>query len=133
VIHGTGKTTLAAELAGRVRDQAPGTVLISLAGPLTLEGLFDAVVNGIRPRLLVRDDRDATEAVRALGIVAKADVSWQDRFAVLRQYVLDRVPVLYSRSAITCCRPGTRRMPGRSPNGLSVSWTPGALGTKSPR
>jgi tetratricopeptide (TPR) repeat protein len=97
VIHGiggTGKTTLAAELVNRVRDQAPGLVLVSLAGPLTLEGLFDALVSGIRPRLLIRADPGAAEAVQALGVVARADVSWQDRLAVLRQYVLDRVPVL---------------------------------------
>ena len=93
-IGGTGKTTLAAELAARVRDREPGRVLVSMAGPLTLEGLLGAVTAGIRRELLVSGGRDITDAVRALDVAARADVSWRDRVAVLRGYVLDRVPVL---------------------------------------
>jgi len=93
-IGGTGKTTLAAELVGRVADREPGRVLISLAGPLTLEGLLGEVITIIRRELLVSSGQDTTEAMRALDVVARADVSWQDRFAVLRRFVLDQVPIL---------------------------------------
>jgi len=93
-IGGTGKTTLAAELVSRVRDQEPDRVLVSLAGPLNLEGLLGAAVSTLRRELLVRGDHDSAQAIRALDVVARADVGWQDRFAVLREHVLDRVPVL---------------------------------------
>ncbi len=58
-IGGTGKTTLAAEITARVRDRDPGRVLVSLAGPLTLEGLLGAVITAIRRELLVRGQDSA--------------------------------------------------------------------------
>jgi tetratricopeptide (TPR) repeat protein len=91
-IGGTGKTTLAAEIAARVRDREPGRVLVSLAGPLTLEGLLGAVITTVRRVLLVRGHDG--EAVQALDIAGRADLGWRDRLGILREYVLDRVPVL---------------------------------------
>ncbi len=94
-IGGTGKTTLAAELAIRVRDRQPGRILVSLAGPLTLEGLLGAVTSTVRREMLVRDpDRDTAVLVRALDAAARADLGWQDRLGILRGHVLGRVPVL---------------------------------------
>jgi tetratricopeptide (TPR) repeat protein len=95
VIHGIGgigKTTLAAEIAARVRDREPSLVLVSLAGPLTLGGLFGAMVSVIRRELLVRRHDD--EALQALEIVGRADLPWRDRLDTLRDHVLNRVPVL---------------------------------------
>jgi tetratricopeptide (TPR) repeat protein len=92
-IGGTGKTTLAAELASRIRDREPGRVLVSLAGPLTLEGVLGQLISGVRRELLVRG-QDSGEAVRALDVTARADLEWADRWGVLRDYVLGRVPVL---------------------------------------
>ncbi len=91
-IGGTGKTTLAAELTARVRDREPGRVLVSLAGPLTLESLLGAVITTIRRELLVQGQDDA--AIRALDVAGRADLGWQDRLAILRGHVLDHVPVL---------------------------------------
>ena len=91
-IGGIGKTTLAAELVGRVLDRE-SRILVSLTGPLTLEGLLGAVTSAIRRQLLVSGEQ-ATDVLRALDVVARADVGWQDRFAVLRDYVLGRVPTL---------------------------------------
>ena len=56
-IGGVGKTTLAAEVVSRVRDRDPGRVLVSLAGPLTLESLFGTVANTVRRELLVPRSR----------------------------------------------------------------------------
>ena len=92
-IGGTGKTTLAAEITARVRDREPGRVLVSLTGPLTLEGLLGAVITTIRRELLV-SGQDAAAAIRALDVAARADLGWQDRLAILRGHVLDHVPVL---------------------------------------
>ena len=91
-IGGTGKTTLAAEITTRIRDREPGRVLISLTGPLTLEGLLGAVITTIRRELLISGQDDV--AIRALDIAGRADLGWQDRLAILRGHVLDHVPVL---------------------------------------
>ena len=94
-IGGGGKTTLAAEITARVLDREPGRVLVSLAGPLTLEGLLGAVITTIRRELLIRDqDQDTAVMIRALDAAGRADLGWQDRLALLRGHVLDRVPVL---------------------------------------
>jgi tetratricopeptide (TPR) repeat protein len=92
-IGGTGKTTLAAELARRVHDREPSRILISLSGPLTLEGLLGQVVTVMRRELLV-SDQDTAKTIQALDAAAQTDHRWQDRLAVLREHVLDHVPVL---------------------------------------
>jgi tetratricopeptide (TPR) repeat protein len=94
VIHaigGAGKTTLAAELATCLHDQDPARIQISLTGPLTLEGLLGTITSALRRALLVRGDQTV---VAALDVVARTDVGWADRLAVLREHVLDHVPVL---------------------------------------
>ena len=92
-IGGTGKTTLAAEIVTRVRDREPGRILVSLRGPLTLESLLGAVTATIRRELLVRGGME-TSALRALDVASGTDLGWRDRLAVLREHVLDHVPVL---------------------------------------
>ena len=91
-IGGTGKTTLASELTARVRGREPGRILVSLAGPLTLESLLGAVTTTIRRELLISGQDAAT--IRALDVAGRADLGWQDRLAVLRGHVLDHLPVL---------------------------------------
>ena len=68
-------------------------MLVSLTGPLTLEGLLGAVISARPPRAAGPPARTA-EAVRALDVAARADLGWADRLAVLREHVLDHVPVL---------------------------------------
>ena len=92
-IGGTGKTTLAAEIVSRVRDREPGRILVSLRGPLTLESVLGAVTSTIRRDLLVRGAAEQT-ALQALDVAGRTDLGWQDRLAVLREHVLDHVPVL---------------------------------------
>ena len=91
-IGGVGKTTLAAEIISRVRDREPRRLLVSLAGPVTLESVLGAVIATIRRELLV-SGQDAA-AIRALDVAGRFDVGWQDRLAILRGHVLDHVPVL---------------------------------------
>ena len=93
-IGGVGKTALADELIARVREQEPGRVLVSLAGQLTLESLLGAVITTIRHDLLASGDPGTAEVIRALEAAARTDKSWQDRLAILRSHVLDRVPML---------------------------------------
>ena len=92
-IGGVGKTTLAAEITIGVSARNPSRILISLRGPLALESLFSAVITAIRRKLLVRGGQD-TIALQALEVAGRADLGWQDRLAVLREHVLDHVPVL---------------------------------------
>ena len=91
-IGGTGKTTLAAEIVNRIRDREPGRILVTLTGPLTLEGLLGALISTIRRTLLVAG-QDAN-AIQALDVAGRADLPWRDRLAILRDHVLDHVPVL---------------------------------------
>jgi len=93
-IGGTGKTTLAAEITGRILDADPGRVLVSMTGPLTLEGLLGAVISALRRELIAGNQPGSQDAIRALGAAARADLGWQDRFALLRDHVLGKVPLL---------------------------------------
>jgi tetratricopeptide (TPR) repeat protein len=92
-IGGTGKTTLAAELAARIHGREPGRVLVSLAGPLTLEGVLGELISVVRRELLV-GGQDKGDPMRALDLAARADLGWADRWSVLRDHVLGRVRVL---------------------------------------
>jgi tetratricopeptide (TPR) repeat protein len=92
-IGGTGKTTLAAEVIARLLAQQADRILVSLAGPLTLEGTIGAVISAVRRELLVGAHR-GDQVMRALDAAARADLGWADRLAILRSKVLDQVPVL---------------------------------------
>ena len=72
----------------------PGRIQVSLAGPLTLESLLGTVATPSAGSLLAGGHPDAAGLARALDVVVRADVGWQDRYAILRDHVLDRVPVL---------------------------------------
>ncbi len=67
-------------------------MLVSVTAPLTLDGLLGQVISAVRRALLVRGEDG--DAVRALDAAARADLPWQDRWAVLREHVLGAVQVL---------------------------------------
>jgi hypothetical protein len=92
-IGGTGKTSLAAEIAMRVQHRDPNRIVVSLTGALTLESLLGEAVSVIRRELLVCGGQD-TIAIRALDVAGRADLPWSDRLAVLRRHVLDHMPLL---------------------------------------
>jgi len=91
-IGGVGKTTLAAEIARQVLAHDPSRVLADVSGELSVDGVFGAVSAALRhhPKLAGAPG-SALQAVEAAGLV---DVPWQERFALLRNYVLDQVPLL---------------------------------------
>ena len=96
VIHGiggTGKTTLAAEIISRVKDRDPSWIVASLTGPITLEVLLGTTIVTIRRELLVRDQSD-TATMMALDVAGRPDLPWRDRLGILRDHVLDHVPLL---------------------------------------
>jgi tetratricopeptide (TPR) repeat protein len=92
-IGGVGKTTLAAEIITRLRSREPSRVVVSLTGPVTLEGLIGTVVTAIRGDQLM-NGHDATAAIEALDIAGRTDAPWRERLAMLRGQVLDEIPVL---------------------------------------
>ena len=143
-IGGGGKTTLAAELTARVLDREPGRILVSLTGPLTLEGLLGAVISSVRRKLLAQA-QDAA-AIGALDVAGRADLGWQDRLGILRDEVLDHVPVLllldnFEDNLLPPRAPGTRSAmrcwPGYWPGGWPIRgpagcWSPAGTGSPCP-
>jgi tetratricopeptide (TPR) repeat protein len=92
-IGGVGKTTLAAELVGRVYEREPGRVRIVLEGELSAGRLIDAVTAGLRQRALVSGQLHARLG-QILVTAAQSDLPWADRWAILRDEVLGALPVL---------------------------------------
>lgn len=91
----------------RVRDREPSWILVSLAGPLTLESLLGAVITTIRRELLISSQaQDTAEAIRALDVAGRANLDSQDRLAILRGHVLDHMPVLLMLDNFEDNRPG---------------------------
>jgi len=92
-IGGIGKTTLAAELTRLVPEREPGRLVVALTGALTVDGILTAVADRLRRHLLLNGEH-ASHAMRAVSTAGRLDVAWKDRFALLREEVLDRIPLL---------------------------------------
>jgi tetratricopeptide (TPR) repeat protein len=92
-IGGVGKTTLAAELVGRVLEREPGRASTVLAGQLTVDGLLGGVTAALRRRAIVGEQMHGTLA-DALVAAARSDLPWSDRLAILRADVLGVLPSL---------------------------------------
>ena len=92
-IGGVGKTALATEIAGSVLADERDRVQATLTGQLSIEGLLSTVISALRRKLLVRGAADG-EAMEALTQAARADMGWEDRLALLREHLLDQVPLL---------------------------------------
>jgi tetratricopeptide (TPR) repeat protein len=91
-IGGVGKTTLAQEVVERVVELDPSRIVVALSGQLNVDGLLSAVATRARQRALV--EGAAGHVAQALGIVARSDATWQDRFAVLQDHVLGALRLL---------------------------------------
>ena len=95
VVHGVGgigKSVLAAQIAGRASQLEPRCVITVLNGELTAGAFLAGVAAGLRrhPKAATRSGA-AAEAVAAAD---RAELPWAERLALLREHVLDRVPLL---------------------------------------
>lgn len=86
---------MAVEIATRILALHSNRVLVSLSGPLTLEGLIGQLISAVRG-VLARDtrDHDSRKMAQALDVVASSERPWQDRLGALRNEVLSNVPLL---------------------------------------
>ncbi|MFI5913176.1 tetratricopeptide repeat protein [Dactylosporangium sp. NPDC051541] len=92
-IGGVGKTTLAAEILRRTVEADPQWRVATLFGAITADQVLAEVAAVARRELVVRETvaGPATVAVRA---ATRVDLPLADRFALLREHLLDEVPVL---------------------------------------
>ncbi|MET8847768.1 tetratricopeptide repeat protein [Amycolatopsis sp. NPDC004625] len=87
-IGGVGKTTLAAELVQHLKF---GVVAV-IQGEASVDDILAKVTGAVRRYLAVKGDQDSL--MRALDYARSVDAPWQERFTVLREQVIDHVPVL---------------------------------------
>ena len=95
VVHGVGgigKSVLAAQILDRVSQLEPGCVIAVLSGEVTAGAFLARVAAALRrqPEAVTRGGATA-EAVAAAD---RAELPWAQRLALLREHVLDRVPLL---------------------------------------
>ncbi len=92
-IGGIGKTTLAAEVLRRTTAADPEVRVAALYGPVSVDGVLAEVAAVARRELLTRGVVTGPQTL-AVQAAARADVGWQDRFALLREHVLDDMAIL---------------------------------------
>src|SRR5262249_62190531 len=90
---GIATTTLAAEPLRRTLHRAPGRIVVTLTGPLSIDGILTELITTVRRPLLLAEHPDQT-ALRALAVAADPSNAWRDRLALLHEYVLPTVRVL---------------------------------------
>jgi hypothetical protein len=95
VLHGVGgigKSTLAAEVVARVGRLEPERMTTVISGEVSADGFLAGLAATLRrhPMVAARGSVPA-EAVEAAD---RIDLSWAQRLALLREYVLGQVPVL---------------------------------------
>ncbi|MFI7594448.1 tetratricopeptide repeat protein [Micromonospora sp. NPDC049359] len=92
-IGGVGKTTLAAEVVRRLLDTSPDWRLVTVTGPVTVDGLLTALADAARRELVLRTQFSGPPMV-AVQTAGRVDLPWSDRFALLRDQVLAGVRIL---------------------------------------
>ena len=97
VLHGVGgigKSALAAQIAERVGRLEPDCVTTILSGEVTADAFLAGLAAALRryPKAAARVG--STAAVAAVAAAGRTELPWAQRFALLRRYVLDQVPVL---------------------------------------
>jgi hypothetical protein len=95
VLHGVGgigKSTLAAEVAARVGRLEPERMTTVISGEVSADGFLAGLAASLRRHPMVAAPGGVpAEAVEAAD---RIDLSWAQRLALLREYVLGQVPVL---------------------------------------
>lgn len=90
-IGGVGKTTLAAEVIRRIFDDDPARVPAVLSGEISVDGVLSAVSGALQRHRLAGPQCPLLQAAEMAG---RVDLPWQERFAWLRDHILDQVPLL---------------------------------------
>ncbi|WP_156094942.1 tetratricopeptide repeat protein [Nocardia lijiangensis] len=95
VIHGLGgigKTTLATQLLHR---QQWARLVVVFTGELTIDSLLSTLAHRIGRYYLMDSDNSPDRTItQALQYLTHVDQPWEDRQQVLREYVLDQLPIL---------------------------------------
>ncbi len=91
-IGGVGKTTLAEEVTARVLEGDRSRLMVTVTAQVTVDDLLKAIGGGLRRRLL-RDGGDPALS-RDLDLAARVDLGWADRYELLRERLLENIPVL---------------------------------------
>ncbi|MEV0154263.1 CHAT domain-containing protein [Micromonospora sp. NPDC050686] len=99
VLHGlggVGKTTLADELVARLTDADPTLVVAVVARQTSAEQFLDSLVDAYAGRLgpAHRPPWAGDAVLRALARAGDGDLTWRQRFAVLRDQVLPLAPTV---------------------------------------
>ncbi|MEU8285164.1 tetratricopeptide repeat protein, partial [Micromonospora sp. NPDC048905] len=92
-IGGVGKTTLAAEVVRRLLDTSSDWRLVTVTGPVTVDGLLTALADAARRELVLREQFTGPPMV-AVQAAGRVDLPWSDRFALLRDQVLAGTRIL---------------------------------------
>lgn len=93
-IGGVGKTTLAAETIRRTLERDPARVAATVTGETNIDAVLAAAIDALRRPLLMASDQAGATAMHALSVASRLDLPWQERLAVLREYVLEAAPLL---------------------------------------
>lgn len=93
-IGGIGKTSLAAEILRRSREQRPDLVVVTVSGTITAEGLLNRIITELRITLLKqRSDSDHLGILNMLGD-PRAIEDWDTRVRILQDDFLGQVPII---------------------------------------
>ncbi|GAA1560752.1 hypothetical protein GCM10009827_097570 [Dactylosporangium maewongense] len=92
-IGGIGKTALAGEVLRRIVDRDPACRVATVSGQVTVDGVLAATATAARRELLRRQTVPGPQTA-AVQAADRMDLSWQDRFALLREDVLDDIPIV---------------------------------------
>ena len=93
-IGGIGKTSLAAEILRRSREQRPDLVVVTVSGTITAEGLLNRIITELRITLLKRrSDSGHLGILNMLGD-PRAIEDWDTRVRILQDDFLGQVPII---------------------------------------
>jgi tetratricopeptide (TPR) repeat protein/S1-C subfamily serine protease len=91
-IGGIGKTTLAAQIVGRVGQVEPSWLVCSLTGEISVDGVLGALARTLGRHMLA--SIATGDPARAIELAERWDKPWIERVGSLREHVLDHLPVL---------------------------------------
>ncbi|MGV1005310.1 MAG: CHAT domain-containing protein, partial [Candidatus Nanopelagicales bacterium] len=92
-IGGIGKTTLAAEAVRRTIERQPRRLVATVTGQVSVDDVLAAVIAPLRRHLMMARQTSSV-AWQAVEMAGRLDLRWDERWGLLREHVLDTLPVL---------------------------------------